>query len=275
MLRQFGNRLLHFITMPLRAFRAAVEWLVAVRSFTDLRRRDLAVVVVVTMMAVVGIKLRYSGYADVHTTEYFANAVPEAPPIEEAQNQVAQSIQSARSGLASLLEKPNEAPTKTPTGPGTKSLVRERSNAAATVVSHPRPAGTRPPRDRTLILPMPQIVAAPTGDPVAVAEVSEASTGHTAPPAKRPDTAESDLPEAATPEPESNPTAANPVIPPAAPAAATGSAEPAPIRTVPVTPVRLTGQIEVGEPATHEPSEIDAPGISKPKIRPAGSTPGQ
>ena len=141
MSRNPGNRVLHILLAPVRAYRAAVEVLVAIRCFMDVRRRHLAVVVVVAMMVVVGIKLRYSGYADAHAVEYVANAIPDAATVENTKDAVAGSMETIRDGLASLSETANASKPET--------QVRERSNVAVSVVSAQQIDGAKPVRERT------------------------------------------------------------------------------------------------------------------------------
>ena len=221
MLRDLGKQILHILSLPVRSYRTAVELLVSIRRFLDERRRHLAVAIIVAMMAVVGIKLRYTGYADAQPVEYLANAMPDPETIEETKDAAADSVTPARSGLASLSARANQ-PTASP---------RQRPNVPASVASSRHVDDSRPIRERTLILPMPMVVSSPN--------VEEPLT---------PDRASAQLDDTG----EEAPAGESPVINAAdadfAPEEAESISVPQP---QPIAAARLTGQIEIDESTEH------------------------
>ncbi len=181
MLRDLGKQILHILSLPVRTYSAAVERLVSIRRFLDERRRHLAVAIIVAMMAVVGIKLRYTGYADAQPVEYLANAMPDEETIQGTKDAVSDSVTSVRSGLASLSARANE--------PAQKASVRVHPGVATTAVSVREIDDSSPIRERTLILPMPMVVSPPKVERPLLPERADAGSEETG---EEPESRESD-----------------------------------------------------------------------------------
>lgn len=220
MLRKAGNTILYILMTPVRILLRAIEWLVTIRSFTDVRRRDLAVLLVVAMMVLVAIKLRYSGYADAHAVEYMANALPDAESFGKGPAVAVVSAESA-SEMVGASKRPEDSEAET--------MVTERPNVAVTVAAS-RQVIARPVRERTLILPMPNVVPAPVVQPSVEPAVPVIPAGQTAMPVA------SSAP---------TPTVAVPELP--APGPATGRIPTEAVRPKSVAAARLTGDIETAE----------------------------
>ncbi len=170
MIQDIRDAIVYVLMIPVRMYRAVVERLVALRRFLNVRRRHLAIGIIVSMMAIVGVKLRYTGYADSKPVEYAVNSVPDTTAIDRkieparraVTTAVADSITSAKVTVASFTAKAKSPPKPRPLPRPQVTRPIERPDLAMTTASsHPIMQPRVPARDQTLILPMPKVVQPP------------------------------------------------------------------------------------------------------------------
>lgn len=188
MFRAIGNAIRYVVTSPMRFYRWVVECIVGIRKFLDTRRNQLCVSIIAIMMAVVGVQLRQTGYADARPGDYAAvtfeeleEPSEEVPPVKKKRSRatlrqaMSNSLKAIKSRLPSFSGKeepiaPAPAPTPAPEIP----TVRETPQFAEapklptapvitvsqqkTELTVPPVAKPAPPRRQRLILPEPTII---------------------------------------------------------------------------------------------------------------------
>lgn len=107
MFRAIGDAIWWVITIPVRMFRAFLNGVANVQEFLDRRRYHLCAAIVALMMAVVGIELRYTGYADARPGEYEAMAPrvrtdDDGPSQRTLRQAIVDSLKSLKSKVPSL-----------------------------------------------------------------------------------------------------------------------------------------------------------------------------
>lgn len=181
MFRAIGDAIWYVITSPARFFRWCCACIGRLRRFLDKRRNHLCAAVIAVMMAIVGIQLRHSGYADLRPGEYVAveETRTEAKPASAGPSRkslraaIRDSLDSIKAKLPSLRR--SEGPTakriSQPTLPEptlpepvkvpvvTASQQRSIAPAAPSLKIPAMPKVVEPvSKKRTLILPEPTIV---------------------------------------------------------------------------------------------------------------------
>ena len=182
MFRAIGNAIRYMVTAPMRFYRWVVECIVAIRKFLDTRRNQLCASIIAIMMAIVGVQLRQTGYADARPGEYAAVTYEEldepaeqTPPVGKKRTRttlrqiMANSIQAIRSRLPSFSSEPEPAPipaaevprvqqiphlADTPKPP-TAPVITVSQQRTELKVPVPKPVS---PRRQRLILPRPTII---------------------------------------------------------------------------------------------------------------------
>lgn len=189
MFRAIGNAIRYVVTSPMRFYRWVVECIVAIRKFLDTRRNQLCASIIAIMMAVVGVQLRQTGYADARPGEYAAlefeeleEPSEEVPPVKKKRTRatlrqaMANSLRAIKSRLPSFSSEdepetvadpaPVAAPeipkvqkiphlADTPKLPTAPVVTVSQQRTELTVPTIPKPA---PPRRQRLILPEPTII---------------------------------------------------------------------------------------------------------------------
>jgi hypothetical protein len=169
----------------MRFYRWVVECIVAIRKFLDTRRNQLCASIIAIMMAVVGVQLRQTGYADARPGQY---AAVEFEELQEPSEKVApvrkkrtratlrqamsNSLRAIKSRLPSFSseEQPEPKPMPAPKVPTVKEaphfvdtpkipdapvVTVSQRRTQLTVPPVPKPAA---PRRQRLILPEPTII---------------------------------------------------------------------------------------------------------------------
>ncbi|MFK7821227.1 MAG: hypothetical protein AB8G99_21110 [Planctomycetaceae bacterium] len=170
MFRAIGDAIWYVITTPARLFRWFCACIGNLRQFLDQRRNHICAALIAVMMAVVGIQLRHSGYADLRPGEYVAvddqkDATPEKPSKKTLRAAIRDSLETIKSKLPSL--KNSDGPTAEASQPPalpdvpvvTVSKQRPVTTPTASLTIPTVPEVKKPvARKKTLILPEPKIV---------------------------------------------------------------------------------------------------------------------
>lgn len=165
MFRSIGNAILYVVGFPMRVCRWCIECIVAVRKFLDLRRNQICASIVAVMMAVVGIQLRHSGYADAVPGEYAAvefeglqqqvpgTQLPEQKRSSSIREAIANSLKTIKSKLPSLSGS-EETSARQPAATKVPIITASQQRPA----SPPATSQIVQPEKQTLILPEPVVV---------------------------------------------------------------------------------------------------------------------
>lgn len=177
MFRAIGDAIWWVITIPVRMFRAFLDGVASVQGFLDKRRYHLCAGIVALMMAVVGIEMRHSGYADARPGEYtaLAPAADQKRPRKSLSQAFADSLAFIKSKIPSLTGsdaepefadyepiepvEPIARPEVTEAFPETQIPVITASQQRSIMPPPPtdKPGLPAPPK-QTLVLPEPTVI---------------------------------------------------------------------------------------------------------------------